>query len=146
MYLTFAEYTGYGGTLTQAAFNNYEPEAERIIDWYTFNRLTTEQDIPERVKQCMMKLISLLQMRDDLVSGLAATSSGSGSSSAAAIRSQSNDGVSISYNTIESSDLYNSLKLETKDNQFEMTIRFWLNGIKNSAGRNLLYRGIYPNE
>ena len=39
MYLAYEDYQNMGGTLDETAFNDFEFEAETIVDWYTFNRL-----------------------------------------------------------------------------------------------------------
>lgn len=137
MYLTYNEYLNMGGTLDETAFSNYVMDAEMLIDWYTFNRLQSETSIPLRVKQCVFKLISLAEMKaKSFVLGRDATGEG-----AASVASQSNDGVSISYNTISASQAFDLAKSES-----EQLIKQYLNGVVNSAGRKLLYRGVYPNE
>ena len=148
MYLTFAEYVEFGGELTEAAFDRSEPEAEVIIDWYTFNRLHEEQEYPDRVKLCMAKLIDLINTRAELENGpkYAASKTAQVSSTEAPIKSQSNDGVSITYNSINANNLYEALVFTKPGNEYETTVRLFLNGVKDSKGRNLLYRGLYPGE
>lgn len=137
MYLTYEEYLNMGGTLDEAAFDNYLIDSEMLIDWYTFNRLHGETEIPERVKQCVFKLISLADMKSkSLVLGREVDGTGNASVSA-----QSNDGVSISYNTLSASQALDLIKLESGQ-----IVKQYLNGVVNSAGRKLLYRGIYPDE
>lgn len=137
MYLSYNEYKTMGGTLDGTAFSDYLIEAEMIIDWYTFNRLHTETEIPERVKQCVFKLIALADMKaKSFVLGREVDGTGNASVSA-----QSNDGVSISYNTLSASQAFELIK--TESNQ---VIQQYLNGVTNSLGRKLLYRGVYPNE
>ena len=137
MYLTYEEYLNMGGTLDEAAFDNYLIDSEMLIDWYTFNRLHGETEIPERVKQCVFKLISLADMKSkSLVLGREVDGTGNASVSA-----QSNDGVSISYNTLSASQALDLIKLESGQ-----IVKHYLNGVVNSVGRKLLYRGIYPDE
>lgn len=137
MYLTYEEYLNMGGTLDEAAFDNYLIDAEMLIDWYTFNRLENETVIPEKVKKCGYKLISLADMKSKaFVLGREVNGEGN-----ASVASQSNDGVSISYNTISASQAFDLLKSES-----ENIIKQYLNGVVNSLGRKLLYRGIYPDE
>lgn len=137
MYLTYEEYLNMGGTLDEAAFDNYLIDAEMLIDWYTFNRLENETVIPEKVKKCVYKLISLADMKSKaFVIGREVNGDGN-----ASVASQSNDGVSISYNTISASQALDLLKSES-----ENIIKQYLNGVVNSLGRKLLYRGIYPDE
>lgn len=137
MYLTYEEYLNMGGTLDESAFDNYLIDSEMLIDWYTFNRLHGETEIPERVKQCVFKLISLADMKSkSLVLGREVDGTGNASVSA-----QSNDGVSISYNTLSASQALDLIKLESGQ-----IVKQYLNGVVNSVGRKLLYRGIYPDE
>ena len=137
MYLTYEEYLNMGGALDEAAFDNYLIDAEMLIDWYTFNRLENETVIPEKVKKCVYKLISLADMKSKaFVLGREVNGEGN-----ASVASQSNDGVSISYNTISASQAFDLLKSES-----ENIIKQYLNGVVNSLGRKLLYRGIYPDE
>lgn len=139
-YLTYEAYLSMGGTLDISKFDDLEFEAESYVDWYTFNRLQNEEEIPERVQKCMYHIIKLMQDEMSLMNG----ETGSGDSSAETgkqILSQSNDGVSISYNVISAKD---ALDL-TKD-KVDLSIKRYLQGVSNSLGRKLLYRGIYPDE
>lgn len=139
MYLTFSEYQNMGGTLDETAFNEFEFEAESIVDWYTFNRLQNDTEYPEKLKQCVYKLISMAQERAQTMSA-GETVDGEGGVTSA-IASRSNDGVSISYNIISASDLFDKLK-----NEMGETVRRYLNGVVNELGRKVLYRGLYPGE
>lgn len=137
MYLSYEEYREMGGTLDNTAFSNYLIDAETLVDWYTFNRLHNEIDIPVRVKQCVFKLISLADMKaKSFVLGREVDGTGN-----AAVSAQSNDGVSISYNTLSASQAFDLIKAESGQ-----VVKQYLNGVVNSLGRKLLYRGIYPNE
>lgn len=140
MYLTYAEYQAYGGTLEEATFNDFEIEAETTIDWYTFSRLQDDTVFPERVKRCMYQLIKLAQAKQStLVPGEAVTEDGNAVT--AAISSRSNDGVSIGYNIMSAGELFKTLQEEMKGE-----VQRYLQGVMNQAGRHLLYRGIYPGE
>ena len=139
MYLTYAEYQNMGGTLSEATFNDYEFEAETMIDWYTFNRLHGEELYPEAVKKCVYHLISLLDLKAQAM-GVGSTEN-SQDGSGKVVTSQSNDGVSISYNVIAASELATLAKDEMGN-----SIKRYLNGVVNSLGRKLLYRGLYPGE
>lgn len=139
MYLTYEEYQNMGGTLDSVAFGNFEFEAEALINWYTFNRLKNDSEFPEAVKRLMKYLIDLAQQKAELL-----TASGSGDSdgsTVAAIASQSNDGVSISYNVMSAAQI-----METLKGQESGAIDRYLQGVMNEAGRMLLYRGLYPGE
>lgn len=136
MYLSYAEYQSMGGTLDEATFNDYEFEAEALVNWYTFNRLKGDTTFPEELKRLMKYLINLAQSKAGILSA-----GGSGDDSTKAIASQSNDGVSISYNVLSAKDTMESIKVES-----ESAIKMYLQNTMNEAGRKLLYRGIYPNE
>lgn len=140
MYLTYAEYQAYGGTLEEATFNDFEIEAETIIDWYTFSRLQDDTEFPERVKRCVYQLIKMAQAKQStLAPGEAVTEDGN--EVTAAISSRSNDGVSIGYNIMSAGELFKTLQEEMKNE-----VQRYLDGVMNQAGRKLLYRGIYPGE
>ena len=136
MYLTYEEYQNMGGALNETTFNNLEFEAEAVVNWYTFSRLKNNESIPVPVKRLMYYLINLAEQKANLLGA-----SGSGNVSNTAIASQSNDGVSISYNVLNAQQLMDSLK----GNEDEAVKRY-LQGVTNEAGQLLLYRGIYPNE
>lgn len=136
MYLTYEEYKSYGGTLDEATFNNLEFEAEALINWYTFNRLKNDTTFPVAVKRLMLYLINLASEKANLIGA-----SGSGNIANAAIASQSNDGVSISYNVLNAGQLMESLK-----GQEDEAVNRYLQGVKNELGQLVLYRGVYPNE
>ena len=139
MYLTYAEYQNMGGALDEATFNDLEFEAEALVNWYTFNRLKHDTEFPEELKRLMKYLINLAYQQSILIGA-----SGSGDSEVASgktIASQSNDGVSISYNILSASELMQSVKDAGKD-----AIQRHLQGVMNEAGRLLLYRGVYPDE
>ena len=138
MYLTYLEYKDMGGTVDKTAFNQLEFEARAKIDWYTFNRLQKETEFPEAVKRCMYKLISLIQNAEQasVVGGTSADGS-----ITAGVASQSNDGVSISFNTLSAKDM-----IDVSDKEIEDCINTYLQSVINSLGQKVLYRGIYPNE
>lgn len=153
-YLTYSDYREYGGTLDETTFDEFEFEAETIINWYTFDRLKDDTEFPEAVKRCMMKLIQLAKLRADaLVLGSQTTTvidetSGSVTTitTSAAIASQSNDGVSVRYNTVSASEIFNSLSSKDAGNEIEGIVQRYLQGVVNSLGRKVLYRGLYPDE
>ena len=61
-YLTFAEYTALGGSITdENAFNLLEYEARKEIDINTLNRIVDANPIPSEVKICMFTLINKIQ-------------------------------------------------------------------------------------
>lgn len=153
MYITYEQYKNYGGTLDEATFNEYEFEARSWVNWYTFNRLVNDDVIEnENITRCMYKLINLAELKAKALSlGSQTTAITVGDKTttitqSAPIRSQSNDGVSISYNNLSASDIFDKLKTTEKGNEIENTIQQYLQGVKNSLGRLVLYRGLYSNE
>ena len=141
MYLTFEEYATWGGKLDAPDYNLAELEARLIIDRYTFGRLKNEaeEDIPEAVKFCMFKLIEYAREQQEL---FASPTMGDGESAMnAGISSQSNDGVSISYNVLSASEIYAAKKAETQE-----LVGKYLQGVTNSIGQELTFRGMYLNE
>lgn len=157
MYLSYAEYQSMGGTLDEAAFNDFEFEAECIINWYTFDRLKNDTEWPEAVQKCMYRLISLAKLKADAMTLGSQTTQhteddGQGhtitttTTTMSTIASQSNDGVSVSYNTVSASQIFQSLSPFTKGGEIEGIVRLYLQGVVNSLGRKVLYRGLYPNE
>ena len=138
MYLTFDEYQQYGGTLEETTFQDLAFEAESVINWWTFNRLQNEETYPEAVKRCMYKLISLISDRQK---AMIVDAAGTNGVITAGITGESNDGVSTTYNTLSAGEAADTLK-----DEMHLAIRMYLQGIKNSLGHNLLYRGVYPGE
>ena len=151
-YLTYTEYTEMGGSLDEATFNEFSFEAQSIIDWYTFNRLKNDSTFAEEVKRCMYALIKLAKLKADamiLGSQTTVTSDGTTTTTVttmAAIASQSNDGVSISYNSVSASDIFNNLSAFKQGGEIESIVKRYLQGVMNEAGRRVLYRGVYPDE
>lgn len=138
MYLTYEEYQTMGGTLDESAFNDFEFEAETSINWYTFNRLQNNTTFPEAVKRCVFTLIKLIALK---ANASAVGDIGDENVNSGAVASQSNDGVSISYNVLSASE---ACKLA--EDEIGNTIKKYLNGVTNELGRKLLYRGLYPGE
>ena len=138
MYLTYAQYQEYGGTLDETTFEQLEFEARCVIDWWTFNRLQNEETYPEAVTRCMYKLITLIS---DKQKAMMVDNTSNDGLVRAGIASESNDGVSTSYNMLSAKEA-----VEAIQNELETTIKMSLAGVRNSLGHRLLYRGVYPNE
>lgn len=137
MYLTYEQYQEYGGTLDQTTFDDYNFEATTLINYYTFGRLVDEEEVDEAVKRCCYKLICLAQTKaKTLISGVSENDA-----QTASIASQSNDGVSISYNVMSAVDIFETCRSQTKE-----IIQQYLSFVRNSLGQRVLYRGIYPHE
>ena len=148
MYLTYEEYTEYGGQLDETSFNDLEFDAESTVNWYTFNRLQKPEwsetlDTPE-LKRCVYQLIRVKELENSLLAASAGGAGwGIGWTKEAGITQESNDGVSTSYNVLSSGELlaFAQGKKTTQD-----LVNRYLGSIVNDLGRKLLYRGIYPGE
>ena len=129
MYLTYAEYQAYGGTLDATKFAEYEFDARKVIDYYTFDRLKNDTTFSEAIKRLVFKLVSVLQTKDAALTAQGASPT---------VTQQSNDGVSVQYNAMNAFDAYNVLKTEQG-----ASIKQYLSGEVNQAGEALTYRGVY---
>lgn len=138
-YLTYDEYVDMGGTLDEALFNDLRLDAQGYIDWYTFNRLWDETDIPERVKICMYQLIKLCEAKMNILTP--DVSGANGINVNAQVMRESNDGVSVEYSVLHADVMFDKNSKEISE-----CIERYLSGVMNSSGRKLLYRGLYPNE
>lgn len=146
MYLTYAEYQTYGGTLDEATFNDLGFEACCIVDWYTFRRLVKDDTVSENVKRLVYRLINELNLRNQAMT-LGKDTSATGtetSTSSGVIQSQSNDGFSVQFNVMSAKDIAASSTL--KSPQMRNLIETYLTGVRNALGQDVLYRGLYPNE
>lgn len=137
MYLSYDEYTDMGGNLDETAFDDFEFEASCQVDYWTFNRLKNDTEYPEALKRVIYKLIQTAEAKQN---SLTAGNSTDGTGTAM-VSSQSNDGVSVSWNVMSATQLFDYLKDETED-----IIRKGLYGVRNELGQKVLYRGIYSNE
>lgn len=140
MYLTYNEYREYGGTLDETAFADINFEAESYVDWYTFNRLWGEEVISTRVKKCVYHIMKLIEAQETLLNAPISNSQSS-ATSASSISRMDNDGVSITYDIISAKDA-----LDMSKDKVDKLIKHYLQGVTNSLGRKLLYRGMYPDE
>lgn len=143
MYLTYEEYTEYGGTLDETTFNDLAFEAGAQIDWYTFNRFQAmdASALDERVKRCMYRLIQIVQANRAVNQTSGNGNDADASAIQAGVMSQSNDGVSISYNILAATEI-----IKTSPETIKNCIQQYLSGVTDALGRKVLYRGIYPDE
>lgn len=140
MYLDFETYQNMGGTLVETTFNEYEFTAETVVDWYTFNRLKNETEYPSALPRLMYTLIHMIELKMNALSNNFVDANGNVSSGA--ITRQSNDGVTIEFNSLSASSVIDA----TKDKELGEMVRRYLQGLTNSLGRSLTYRGLYPGE
>lgn len=141
MYLSYKEYLEYGGKLDETTYNEFEFEAEALIDYHTFSRLRKDTVISEPVKRLVFALIDIAQKKQaTLALGVNSSTAVEGSGEVYITR-QANDGVDTTYNSMSATDLYQLCRQETSK-----TIQRYLSHVVNQAGQKLLYRGLYPGE
>lgn len=138
LYLTYDEYMDLGGTLDESLYTLYALDANAYIDWYTFNRLWNEEVIPDRVKYCEYQLIRFIEAK---MNQIIPDVSNGGFNANAQVTRYSNDGVTVEYNVLHADEIYHNCAKE-----IDGILNRYLSGIKNSLGRELLYRGLYPGE
>lgn len=148
MYLNYDEYSEYGGTLDEAAFTDLAYDAESEINWYTFNRLKRPEWAyvleTQELKRCMYQLIRIKQIENELLaSSVGGVGLGTAWKKEAGITQETNDGVSVSYNTMSSGDI---MAYVNGDKTKQDLIKKYLGSMVNDLGRQLLYRGIYRGE
>lgn len=136
MYLDYSAYQNLGGTLDETAFNRLERKAEQEIKYRTFKRIEKLCCIPTEVKDCVFELIELFHQVEKVK-----LSSVSNDVSNTSISSQSNDGVSISYNVVSANNIVSNLNANVHD-----AINKYLCNVKDFKGNPILYRGKYSYE
>jgi len=87
MYLTYAEYTARGGTLTSTAYTRFETNARMHVDRLTHNRISEETTVRDAVKNLMFELVEYLAANEE--------------SQRSGIKSFSNGSVSATYSTVQ---------------------------------------------
>lgn len=123
VYLTYAEYQEYGGTLPSTAFTLLEFRARKRIDYLTDSRVQGLENVPESVKLCIMNLITV--------------------DNAAGVEAQVEKPVVTSFNTDGYSESYGkALGAGEADESMKAMIRTYLHGETDDAGVPLLYRGV----
>ena len=125
IYLTFEEYTAYGGSaVTQEQFPTAEFKARKRIDYLTDSRVLDMETVPEAVKLCMTSIINA-----DAAAGADAMSA------SPLVASFNTDGYSESYGS--AADQQAALQ-----NALNRQIREMLSGEYDDNGTPLLYRGL----
>lgn len=144
MYLTYGEYVEMGGSLSEAAFKDIEYEARAYVDWITFRRLkkmiARGKEIPTEVKECIYHISKLIEAKMNALN----TPAGDDCKSkyyGAGIASQSNDGVSVSFNVMSARDI-----LDNSSKEIDKMLHRYLSGVHDDLDRSLTYRGLYPDE
>lgn len=125
-YLTYDEYKGYGGNLSEQDFTLAEFKARKRIDYLTASRVQRMAEVPEAVKLCIMALIKV-----DGKIGVDALAD------KPLLASYNTDGYSESYGSAEA-------QIAALQKSADSTIREMLYGEQDDFGVPLLYRGVYP--
>lgn len=126
-YLTYDEYKGLGGTLSEMPFNILEFEARKKIDNRTQNRIKYMNSNPEEVKLCVNAMINTLaQYVIDNSKGINKN-----------VASESIDGYSVSF--ITGSQIQEAIK--SKKSELEDIMQTYLGDIRTSDNIPVLYLG-----
>lgn len=126
-YLTYEEYKGLGGTLSEMPFNILEFEARKRIDNRTQNRIKYMNSKPNEVKLCVNAMINtLVQYVVD-----------SSKSINKNVASESIDGYSVSF--ITGSQIQEAIK--SKKSELEDIMQTYLGDIRTSDNIPVLYLG-----
>ena len=126
-YLTYDEYKGLGGTLSEMPFNLLEFEARKKIDNRTQNRIKYMNSKPEEVKLCVNAMINTLaQYVVDNSKGINKN-----------VASESIDGYSVSF--ITGSQVQEAIK--SKKGELEDIMMTYLGDIRTSDNIPVLYLG-----
>ena len=123
-YLTYAQYTAWGGTLNEQAFNLAEIKARSRIDAMTQGRVARMASVPEKVQAAMMEIIQV-----------DSTYSAGAQAAAPVAASFSTDGYSESYGSAES-------RTAAIEKQLTASIETLLDGVTDDEGTPLLYAGV----
>lgn len=122
-YLTYSEYTEYGGSASKTDFTLLEFKARKRIDRLTASRVEKMKTVPKAVKMCMVSLIEVDRK--------------------AGVEAQVNNPVVTSFNTDGYSESYGkALSVADAEKSMSATIKSMLWGETDDNGVPLLYRGV----
>ena len=122
-YLTYDEYKSLGGTLGEMPFNILELKARQIINERTQNRLKNVEDIPVEVKVCVYHLVNIASSYQSKVSDVS-------------VASESTDGYSVSYGSI------NAEQEKARELELQGCARDYLIDCKLIDGTPYMYCGV----
>lgn len=126
-YLTYDEYKGLGGTLSEMPFNILEFETRKRIDNRTQNRINNMKDKPQEVKLCVNAMINTLgQYVIDSSKGINKN-----------VASESIDGYSVSF--ITGSQIQEAIK--SKKSELEDIMQTYLGDVRTRDNVPVLYLG-----
>lgn len=121
-YLTYDEYTKYGGTVSKTEFTTLEFRARKRIDKLTACRVQNMASVPEAVKLCILSLIEIDRK--------------------AGVEAQVSNPVVTSFNTDGYSETYDKvLSSEDAEKSMVTAVRSMLWGETDDNDVPLLYRG-----
>lgn len=122
-YLTYSEYTEYGGSASKTDFTMLEFKARKRIDRLTASRVEKMKTVPKAVKMCMVSLIEVDRK--------------------AGVEAQVKNPVVTSFNTDGYSESYGkALSAADAEKSMSATIKSMLWGETDDNGVPLLYRGV----
>ena len=153
-YITYNQYTQYGGALTQAEFDRFSYDAQRYVDLQTTGidnvkklkvAFPTDTDDAEAVYHCLVRIIDILDEIDKANAAMGLVTDSNGITHGV-VSSVSSGSESISYG---GSGLVGMTQKAAASNAEKNTliyseIRRYLSGITDANGVNLLYMGRYP--
>lgn len=149
-YLTYEEYVAYYPDADEATFKRLDFEAERILDYQTTGidnvrklkvAFPTDADDANIVKQCIIRMVNILQTLEELDS----VAVGHAVQYGGTVNSVSSGSESISFGSGNGTALLEASKSpEAKAQLLKNTIKLYLSGIEDANGVNLLYMGRYP--
>jgi len=123
-YLTYAQYTAWGGTLGETAFVLAEIKARARIDAMTQGRVARMASVPEQVQAAMMEIIQV-----------DSTYSAGAQAAAPVAASFTTDGYSESYGSAES-------RTAAIEKQLTGSVETLLDGVTDDDGTPLLFAGV----
>lgn len=142
MYLTYSEYTTYGGTIDEPTFNQLNFKCQKALDNMTAERVKYMSAVPDSVKRCLFELINMeylfLVNLNSLVAG------GQTGTGANQLASFSTDGYQETYTTGSGTtgDYMKSMRSSLNDTE-KTLISDFLDYERDDNGVKLLYRGVY---
>lgn len=124
MYLTYEQYTAFGGTMTEEAFVLAEMKARKKIDAMTQGRVARMAEVPGEVRVAMMEIISV-----------DASFGASAQAASPVVASFTTDGYSESYGGV-------SERMGAAEKQLSSTVGELLYGVTDDEGVPLIYAGV----
>lgn len=64
-YINYDEYKALGGNAEASAFPLLERKAEKLLDYWTFNRIKYLTIVPDEVKECLTEMVNRMMTWED---------------------------------------------------------------------------------